>query len=231
MQPLTAKQAIPGDDDIVTTTTTYSLPELGYAFDALEPAYSAELLELHYGKHHQAYVDAANRAVEALTLARDNEYFGNINELQRNLAFSVSGHLLHSIFWSNVAPTQVSALPEALDAEINRAFGSMDQFREQFMVAGKSIQGSGWAALSWEPLSRSLIVEQILDHHCNVAVSSSPLLVMDMWEHAFYLQYRNERHRWVKAFWDLVNWQDVERRLIDAQKVSLTMDLPFAGQE
>ena len=141
----------------MTTTTAYSLPDLGYEFDALEPAYSAELLELHYGKHHQAYVDAANQAVEALTLARDNDYLGNINELQRNLAFNVSGHLLHSIFWRNLAPGQDAALPKVLGEEIRKAFGDMDQFREQFVAAGTSIQGSGWAAPQLgtaEPVSR-----------------------------------------------------------------------------
>lgn len=193
---------------------TYHLPELGYDLDALEPAYSAELLELHHGKHHKAYVDGANQTRIDLSEARKEGDFDKLNQLQKNLAFNVSGHVLHSIFWRNMAPggEDVSQF-DGLDQEITRAFGDRDALRGQFLAAGTGIQGSGWSALSWDPISGSLMVEQVYDHQGNIGNGTLPLLVMDMWEHAFYLQYRNEKNRWAKAFWDLINWQDVAARL------------------
>ena len=199
----------------------YQLPELGYEFDALEPAYSAELLELHYTKHHQAYVEGANSTREALSHARENLQFDKLNQLQKSLAFNVSGHILHSIFWRNMSPGYDGAFPDDLDAEICKSFGDLDALRGQFMSAGTGIQGSGWAALNWEPVSRSLVVEQVHDHQGNIGNGTMPLLVMDMWEHAYYLQYRNEKKRWAKAFWDLINWQDVSARLAGVRGAEL----------
>jgi Fe-Mn family superoxide dismutase len=197
----------------VTKIESYELPELGYEFDALEPAYSAEILELHYTKHHQAYVDGANETRSSLARAREQSDFEKLNQLQKNLAFNVSGHILHSIFWRNMSPAEDQSPSKLLAREIDRVFGGQDALRGQFLSAGTSIQGSGWAALSWEPVSGSLMVEQVYDHQGNIGNGTMPLLVMDMWEHAFYLQYRNEKKRWAKAFWDLINWRDVSRRL------------------
>lgn len=199
----------------------YELPEMGYDFDALEPAYSAELLELHYTKHHQTYVDGANDTRSALMAARENQDFDKLNQLQKNLAFNVSGHILHSIFWRNMSPDSDGSPSGGLEREINRSFGSLDALRGQFLSAGTSIQGSGWAALTWEPVSRSLMVEQVYDHQGNIGNGTMPLLVMDMWEHAFYLQYKNEKERWARAFWDLINWQDVGERLEGVRSVEL----------
>ena len=128
---------------------------------------------------------------------------------------------MQSIFWRNMAPVESNERSNALEREITRAFGNLDQLRAHFLAAGTSIQGSGWAALSWEPLSRSLVVQQILDHHDNAASSSLPILVMDMWEHAYYLQYRNEKNRWAKAFWDLIDWKDVDDRLWRMQNADM----------
>lgn len=201
---------------------TYHLPELDYDLDALEPAYSAELLELHHGKHHKAYVDGANQTRSDLSEARNEGDFDKLNQLQKNLAFNVSGHVLHSIFWKNMAPggEDVSQL-ENLNKEIGRAFGDLDALRAQFLAAGTGIQGSGWASLSWDPISGSLMVEQVYDHQGNIGNGTLPLLVMDMWEHAFYLQYRNEKKRWAKAFWDLINWRDVNARLEQVRGLDL----------
>jgi len=201
---------------------TYELPALGYAFDALEPAYSAELLELHYSKHHQAYVDGANETRKKLANARENADFEKLNQLQKNLAFNVSGHVLHSIFWRNLSPAKDSSPSDVLEREVRRAFGSLDALRGQFLSAGTSIQGSGWAALNWEPVSGSLMVEQVYDHQGNIGNGTLPLLVMDMWEHAFYLQYRNEKKRWAETFWKLINWRDVSGRLEGVRGVDLS---------
>lgn len=199
----------------------YELPELGYDFDALEPAYSAELLELHYTKHHQTYVDGANDTRAALMEAREKQDFDRLVQLQKSLAFNVSGHILHSIFWRNLSPEDDSAMPDELDKEIGGSLGGLDALRGQFLSAGTSIQGSGWAALTWEPVSRSLMVEQVYDHQGNIGNGTLPLLVMDMWEHAFYLQYKNEKKRWAEAFWDLINWRDVGDRLESVRNVAL----------
>lgn len=200
---------------------TYELPELGYEFDALEPAYSADILELHYTKHHQAYVDGANETRRSLARAREQSDFEKLNQLQKNLAFNVSGHILHSIFWRNMSPSDDRSSSDLLKKEIDRAFGSQDALKSQFLSAGTSIQGSGWAALSWEPVSASLMVEQVYDHQGNIGNGTMPLLVMDMWEHAFYLQYRNEKKHWARAFWELINWRDVSKRLEGVRGVDL----------
>lgn len=205
-------------------TNAYELPDLGYDYRALEPAYSAELLELHYSKHHKAYVDGANQALADLDAARGDRDFGKLNQLQKNLAFNVSGHVLHSIFWRNMSPEGAHTPSAELETEISNAFGDIDSLREHFLAAGTSIQGSGWAALAWEPLSGSLVVEQVYDHQDNLANGSVPLLVMDMWEHAFYLQYRNEKKRWAKAFWELVNWGDVSERLALVRNVEVPVE-------
>lgn len=201
----------------MTTENIYQLPELGYDIDALEPAYSSDLLELHYSKHHQGYVDGANTTRADLAEARDAGNFDKLRQLQKNLAFNVSGHILHSLFWRNMSPCDDQSVPGSLADEIKKSFGSHDAFKDQFLSAGTSIQGSGWAAMTWEPVSESLQVEQIYDHQGNIAVGTTPLLVMDMWEHAFYLQYRNEKKRWSRAFWGLINWQDVDARLADVR--------------
>jgi Fe-Mn family superoxide dismutase len=199
------------------TAKVYQLPELGYAFDALEPAYSADLLELHYSKHHQAYVKGANEVLQDLASARKTQKFEHLNQLQQALAFNLSGHRLHSLFWLNLAPGKGKGPAAALSTQIKKDFGGLDAMQQQFAAAGAAIQGSGWAALSWEPMAQSLVIEQIHDHQDNRAFGATPLLVMDMWEHAFYLQYRNEKKRWIKAFWGLINWTSVAKGL-DAAK-------------
>ena len=199
----------------------YRLPSLGYEYKDLEPAYSSEILELHHDKHHKAYVTGANKARNDLAAARESRDFDHVAELQRNLAFNLSGHILHSLFWTNIAPGDKSRPSGELANKIKQCFGSLDLFRAQFSAAGLSIQGSGWAGLAWDPVSQSLIVQQIHDHQDNHGNGNVPILVMDMWEHAYYLQYRNEKKRWVKAFWELVNWTDVGERLEKATQLTM----------
>lgn len=201
--------------------TTYALPDLPYDLGALEPHYSAEVLALHHGKHHAAYVTGANTTLERLEAARDADDFGAINLLERNLAFHVSGHVLHSMFWRNLTPDGGGRPEGELAAAISEDFGSFEAFREQLDQAALNVQGSGWGALAWEPLGRRLIVEQIQDHQSNVGQGAVPLLVLDMWEHAFYLQYRNVKTDWVEAFWEIVHWSDVEARFARAHTLEL----------
>jgi Fe-Mn family superoxide dismutase len=208
----------------MTTRRIYELPVLGFAYDALEPAYSAELLELHYSEHHRAYVDGANKCRHDLEQSRRKNDFDRINQLQKDLAFNLSGHVLHSIFWRNIAPDHGSTPAESLASQIRTAFGGFDALREQFWSAGAATQGSGWAALAWDPASHSLVIEQIYDHQDNVGSGTVPVLVMDMWEHAYYLQYRNEKKKWIKAFWGLINWPDIGDRLEKAKRLDLGLD-------
>jgi Fe-Mn family superoxide dismutase len=201
----------------------YSLPELPYATDALEPFLSAEILELHHGKHHKAYVDGANTTFEKLGAARESGDFGTINQLEKNMAFHLSGHVLHSLFWRNMAtPADAGGKPEGdLGAAVTEHFGSFEGFRAQLTEAALNVQGSGWGALSWEPMAGRLIVEQVYDHQGNVGQGGPPILVLDMWEHAYYLQYKNVKADWVEGYWNLVNWPDVAARFDDVRGLKL----------
>ena len=199
----------------------YSLPGLPYGYDALEPHLSREVLELHHGAHHAAYVKGANDTLEKLDEARRERQFAHIGQLEKNLAFNVAGHVLHSLLWKNLAPGSDGAPQGELAQGIQRDFGSFEAFKDQFTAASAAVQGSGWGALSWEPLGRRLLVEQVYDHQGNTGNSTVPILVADMWEHAYYLQYRNKRAEWIQALWKLVNWSDVAERLAKVRKMDI----------
>jgi Fe-Mn family superoxide dismutase len=201
----------------------YVLPDLPYACSALEPHYSARLLELHHDEHHAGYVAGANAVLEKLAVAREEGTFEAINQLQKDLAFHYSGHVLHSLFWRSMSPHGGGQPDGDLALAIQDSFGSFDAFASQLSKAALGLQGSGWGALTWEPLGQRLVVEQVSDHQNNVSSGTLPLLVLDMWEHAYYLQYRQVKSDWVTAFWRLVDWEEVARRF---QKVR-TLDLPL----
>ncbi len=200
---------------------TYTLPELPYDYSALEPHYSGTIVELHHDKHHNAYVVGANETTEKLATARANNDFATVNSLEKNLAFHVSGHLLHSIFWTNMSANGGGKPEGELAAEIDESFGSFEAFRGQISKATELVQGSGWGALVWEPVSGRLVVQQIYDHQDNLTNGSLPLLAIDAWEHAYYLQYKNVRADWITAFWNIVNWEDVAARFKKVRSVSL----------
>jgi Fe-Mn family superoxide dismutase len=202
----------------------FELPPLGYAYDALAPAYSAELLELHYAGHHQAYVDGLNRTLEALAETRQKGDFARINALEKDLAFNYSGHVLHSLFRRNLEPNEAAPPSGQLESRIRAAFGGVDAFRRQFGAAGAALQGSGWVVLAWETLRGTLLIQQLHDHQDRSGIGTVPLLVMDMWEHAYYLQYRNKKDKWIVNFWEMINWADVARRLDNAVCVDLAVD-------
>jgi Fe-Mn family superoxide dismutase len=191
----------------------YALPELPYGYDALEPHVSRELLELHHDAHHAAYVKGANDTLDKLEDARQARRFDYIGQLEKSLAFNVAGHVLHSLLWKNLAPNGHGSLGGELEGQLERDFGDFASFKEQLTAAAAAVQGSGWGALSWEPLGRRLVVEQVYDHQGNTGNATVPILVVDMWEHAYYLQYRNKKAAWLESFWQLVNWTDVAQRL------------------
>ncbi len=199
----------------------YSLPELPYDYAALEPWISGQIMELHHDKHHAAYVAGANGALEKLAAAREADDFGSVTMLQKNLAFHLGGHVNHSVFWKNLSPEGGDKPEGELAAAIDDQFGSFDAFRAHFNAAATSLQGSGWAILAWDALGERLIIEQLYDQQANIAIGTQPLLMLDMWEHAFYLQYKNVKGEYVKAFWNVVNWADVQERFADARKVKI----------
>lgn len=195
----------------------YVLPELSYDYAALEPNISARIMELHHSKHHAAYVAGINTALEQLEEARAKDAFANINKLQKDLAFHLGGHINHSIFWNNLAPNSGDKPEGELAAAIDEFFGSFDAFRAHFNATAMGIQGSGWAFLAWDSLGERLIIEQLYDQQGNLAAATVPLLMLDMWEHAFYLDYQNVKGDYVKAFWNIVNWADVQARFESAR--------------
>jgi Fe-Mn family superoxide dismutase len=190
---------------------TYQLPELSYDYSALEPHISARIMELHHSKHHQAYVTGANAALEAMEKARSEDNFATLPKLQKDLAFNLGGHVNHSIFWKNLSHS--SSAPEGdLAAAITEYFGSFEAFKNHFSAAAIGIQGSGWAYLAWDALGNRMIIGQLYDQQGNLAMGNIPLLMLDMWEHAFYLDYQNVKADYVKAFWNIINWEDVANR-------------------
>ncbi|MGC8463473.1 MAG: superoxide dismutase [Acidimicrobiales bacterium] len=199
----------------------YVLPDLPYDPGALEPHYSGEIIELHHGKHHAGYVAGANATLDKLAEARDKGEYGAIVGLEKTLAFNISGHVLHSIFWRNLSPDGGDKPDGALGSAIDEHFGSFDAFRAQMTQASTTVQGSGWGVLAWEPLGQRLVVEQVYDHQGNIGNGSVPLLVFDVWEHAFYLQYKNVKADFVSALWNIVNWADVAERLTAAQGLQI----------
>ncbi|MBR8740683.1 superoxide dismutase [Nocardiopsis sp. MG754419] len=199
----------------------YSLPELPYDYAALEPWISGQIMELHHDKHHANYVAGANTTLEKMAEARESGDFGTVNQLQKNLAFNLGGHVNHSVFWKNLSPEGGDKPEGELGAAIDDQFGSFDAFRGHFNAAALGIQGSGWAILAWDALGQRLVIEQLFDQQGNIAIGTQPLLMLDMWEHAFYLQYKNVKGDYVKAFWNVVNWADVQERFAEARKTRL----------
>jgi len=205
----------------------YVLPDLDYDFGALEPHISGQIMELHHGKHHKGYVDNANDTLDKLEEARGKKDFSRIVGLEKALAFNLSGHVLHSIFWKNLVADAGDAPSGELARLIVRDFGSFEGFRAQLTEVAATIMGSGWAALVWEPIAQRLLTCQIYDHQSNLSQGGVTLMVIDAWEHAYYLQYRNQKTEFFKAVWNLWNWDDVASRLEAAR--GLDLQIPAAA--
>ncbi|VEH41406.1 Superoxide dismutase [Mn] [Kocuria rosea] len=195
----------------------YTLPDLPYDYAALEPHISAKIMELHNDKHHATYVAGANTALEKMAEARANGDGAAAAKLSKDLQFNLGGHVNHSVFWQNLSPEGGDKPTGELAAAIEDHFGSFDAFRDHFTAAATTIQGSGWAILALEPVGGNLVIEQMYDQQNGVPVATIPLLQLDMWEHAFYLDYQNVKADYVKAFWNIVNWADVQERFEKAR--------------
>src|SRR5262245_30816122 len=199
----------------------YVLPDLDYDFGALEPHISGQIMELHHGAHHKNYVAKANETLEKLEEIRNKQDYSRLGALEKALAFNLSGHVLHSIFWKNLAPKAGGPPTGELARLIDRDFGSFAAFKAQLSETAGTIMGSGWGALVWEPVAQRLLSCQIYDHQSNLSQGGVTLMVIDAWEHAYYLQYRNQKKAFFEAVWHLWNWDDVASRLQAARKLDL----------
>jgi superoxide dismutase, Fe-Mn family len=205
--------------------STYTLPDLRYDFGALEPHISGKIMELHHDKHHAAYVKGANDALEKLDESRDKEDFTRLGALEKSLAFNLSGHVLHSLFWQNLTPKGGGEPEGELAQAIANDFGSFAKMKRQLTEAASTIMGSGWGALVWEPLAGKLLTTQIYDHQSNLAQGGVPILVLDAWEHAYYLQYQNRKTDFFAVVWNVWNWEDVAERFVTVR----SLDVAIAG--
>jgi len=194
----------------------YKLPELTYDYSALAPQISEELLRLHHDKHHAAYVNGANAILQRMDKATAVNTDIDPKATFKELSFNIGGHVLHSLYWQNLAPAGKAgggkpsgALAKAIDDE----YGSLERFRKLFTQTALSTEGSGWAALAFCTATMRPIIMQVEKHNVNVYPMFKILLVLDVWEHAYYLDYKNDRAKYVESLWGIVNWYTVSERL------------------
>jgi superoxide dismutase, Fe-Mn family len=199
----------------------YTLPHLPYGYKALAPYISEVQLTLHHQKHHQAYVTGANAILEKLDKARKENADLDMKALLKELSFHVGGFRLHNMFWENLAPSGVGGggIPKsALAAAINEEFVNFERFKKEFTQTASSVEGSGWAVLTYCMNTGRLMMMQVEKHNVNLIPGYRILMALDLWEHAYYLDYKNDRAKFIDAFWHLVNWDAVDARFVTHQK-------------
>lgn len=201
--------------DRVAPPSEYALPPLPYAYDALEPHIDAQTMRIHHGKHHAGYVAGLNAALKKLAEIRSTGDYSNIQQLSRLLAFHAGGYFNHIVFWNNMAPENKGGggrAQGALGHAIARDFGGVKKFREHFTAAAASVEGNGWGVLGYHPALRRLVVMTMMNQQDLVTTGLVPLLMCDVWEHAYYLKYQNRRADYINAWWNVVNWENVQER-------------------
>jgi len=211
-----------GDQRTATNTDggimmKHELPPLPYDYNALEPYYDEQTVRLHHDKHHAAYVAGLNKAEEELARARESGDFATIQHWERQLAFHGSGEGLHTLFWESMSPHGGGEPKDGLMDQINRDFGSYESFKKQFSAAAAQVEGSGWALLGFMPVFDKLYILQVENHQKLTLWGIRPLLVLDVWEHAYYLKFQNRRADWIESWWNIVNWENVSKLLADAK--------------
>nr|WP_235788537.1 superoxide dismutase [Salipaludibacillus sp. CUR1] len=197
----------------------HRLPPLPYRYDALEPVIAEEIMRLHHQEHHQSYVDGLNKAEMEMKKARETDDFDLIRHWEREAAFHGAGHYLHTMFWKNMSPAGGGKPSGQLLRQITQDFGSFDAFKRHFSEAANKVQGVGWALLVWAPRARRLEILQAEFHHLLSQQDMIPLLGLDVWEHAYYLQYKNKREEYVDNFWKVIDWDNVAARFKQARQV------------
>lgn len=204
----------------------HQLPPLPYSYNALEPVIGEKTLRLHHDKHHKAYVDGLNIAEINLAEARKRNDFEYIKYWEKELAFNGSGHILHSIYWTIMTQNGMGGQPYPYTLNnINNYFGSYDAFKQQFKSATEKVEASGWGILTWQPAWCRMEILQAEKHQNLTQWSGIPILVCDVWEHAYYLDYQNDRKKYIDAWWNLINWYEVERRLLLAMNSQVPLIL------
>lgn len=196
----------------------HKLPDLPYSYDALEPYYDEQTVRIHHDLHHKGYVDGLNKAEQALAQAREQDDYSLVKHWEKELAFHGSGHILHALFWDNMAPAGQEGPDGEIKQRLEQDFGSVERFKKQFSAAAAAVEGSGWAILGWNPLFQSLEILQAEKHQNLTQWGIIPILVLDVWEHAYYLKYQNRRGEFISAWWNIVNWQEAANRLAKALK-------------
>ncbi len=199
----------------------YALPSLPYAYDALEPHIDARTMEIHHTKHHQAYINKVNDAIagtewESKTV---EELVASLDQVPESIRTAVrnhgGGHANHSLFWTIMKPGGGGTPSGELASAIDAAFGSFDDFRKQFSTAAATRFGSGWAWLTVD--GGKLVVESTANQDSPLSAGRTPILGIDVWEHAYYLKYQNRRPEYIDAFWNVINWDEVARRFSEAR--------------
>ena len=206
--------------------TDYTLPDLPYDYAALEPHISGRIMQLHHDKHHAAYVAGANTALAKLAEARESGNLDAVNLHEKNLAFNLGGHVNHSVFWANLSPAGGDKPIGELAAAIDEFFGSFEAFQKHFTAAAAGVQGSGWSILAWDSIGARLVVVQLYDQQSNIALGLIPVVMLDVWEHAYYLDYLNVRADYVKAWWNIVNWADAAARFTRSRTQTAGLIVP-----
>jgi superoxide dismutase, Fe-Mn family len=200
----------------------HTLPPLPYPYDALEPHIDEATMRLHHTKHHQRYVDGLNRAEREMAGARETDDFDLLKHWEREAAFHGAGHYLHSIFWQNMKPGGGGEPSGRLASRLGSDFGGLEPFRRHFTEAAARVEAVGWALLVWAPRAHRLEILQAEKHQNLSQWDVVPLLVLDVWEHAHYLKYPNDRKAYIEAWWNVVNWEDVARRFEAARELRWT---------
>lgn len=196
----------------------YTLPALPYAYNALEPYYDEATVKIHHDMHHKAYVDGLNNAETKLEESRKNGDFSLIKHWEREYAFNGAGHILHTLFWENMMQNGGGNPGGKLSEQINKDFSDFDTFKKQFSAAAVAVEGSGWAILAWNPMFQKLVILQVEKHQNLTQWGVIPILILDVWEHAYYLKYQNKRAAFVDAWWNIVNWNMADTRFTNALK-------------
>ncbi|KAK3984766.1 manganese superoxide dismutase [Cladorrhinum sp. PSN332] len=218
-------QSLSGDQLNATTNnmavTSYTLPQLPYAYDALEPYISAQIMELHHSKHHQAYVTNLNKALESHVAAVAGTDIAGQIALQQVIKFNGGGHINHSLFWQNLAPASSEeanhGVAKELVSAIEKTWGSFEAFQKAFSAALLGIQGSGWGWLVKDGPAGALRIVTTKDQD-PVVGGEVPVFGVDMWEHAYYLQYLNGKAAYVDNIWKVINWKTAEERFLGSRE-------------
>jgi superoxide dismutase, Fe-Mn family len=202
------------NDILVDKNGEYLLPPLPYDYDALEPHIDGQTMKLHHDKHHQGYVNGLNKATKKIEEACQTNDFSLIKHWEREMAFHGSGNFLHSIFWKIMDPdTSKRKRSKQLNKYIDQSFGSYSNFESYFKASSKAVEGSGWGILAYEPHADKLVILQAEKHQNLTQWTTYPLLVIDVWEHSYYLKYQNDRKAYIDAFFNVINWDEVSKRL------------------